>query len=136
MGTPIKTASWNQITNTSGFGTDGSTETSPAAAPATLSPDDPMVLPASGSPLNYYVRFTLSDGAVSSEIVNGAQFFALDGFSFGEQQSSSIGSASSGAGAGQVPFNPLQLTLSQLGLQPVLLQALASGLSFEEVDIL
>ena len=134
MGTPINTESWNLITNTSGFSTGGSTETSPAAAPATLSPQDPTVSPTSSAPLNYYVRFTLSDGSVVT--VNEGQFFALEGFSFNDQNSVSIGSASSGAGAGKVTFNPLQLTLSQPGLQPALFQALASGTAFQEVDVL
>jgi hypothetical protein len=92
MGTWIQTESWDLVTNSSGFSTDGSTEASPAAAPTMLSPQDPTVAPASSSPLNYYVRFTLSDGAVVT--VNGAQFFALDGFSFSEQPSSSTGSQS------------------------------------------
>src|SRR5580692_3696305 len=134
MGTLIQTESWNQVTNSSGFSTDGSTEASPAAAPPTLSPQDPTVAPASSSPLNYYVRFTLSDGDVVT--VNGAQFFALDGFSFSEQQSSGTGSQSGGAGTGKVTLNPLQLTLSPLSSQPALFQALASGATFQEVDVL
>ena len=44
--------------------------------------------------------------------------------------------AASRAGAGKVTFNPLQLTFSQLGLQPVLLKALATGSQFTEVDVL
>src|SRR6202050_5706527 len=134
MGTPINTESWNLITNSFGFSTGGSTETSPAVAPATLSPQDPTVSPTSSAPLNYYVRFTLSDGSVVT--VNEGQFFALEGFSFSDQNTVSIGSASSGAGAGKVTFNPLQLTLSQPGLQPALFQALASGTAFQEVDVL
>ena len=134
MGTPINTKSWNLFTNSSAFSTDGSTETSPAAAPATLSPQGPTVVPASSLPLNYYVRFTLLDGSVFT--VNAGQFFALGGFSFGDQQTGRIGSASGGAGAGKVTFTPLQLTLSQLGLQPALFEALASGAAFQEVDVL
>ena len=134
MGTPINTESWNLFTNSSGFSTDGSTETSPAAAPTTLSPQDPTVVPASSLPLNYFVRFTLSDGSVFT--VNEGQFFALEDFSFSDQQTVSIGSASGGAGAGKVTFTPLQLTLSQLGLQPALFEALASGAAFQEVDVL
>jgi hypothetical protein len=107
------------------FGSEETSDVSSPAAPATLSPDDPTVAPASSSPLNYYVRFTLSDGDVVT--VNGAQFFALDGFSFSEQPSSSTGGQSGGAGSGKITFNPLQLTLSQPGLQPVLSQALATG---------
>jgi hypothetical protein len=57
-----------------------------------LSRKDPTVAPASSSSLNYYVRFTHSDGDVVT--VNGAQFFALDGFSFSEQPSSSTGNQS------------------------------------------
>ena len=124
------TAAWNQVSNTADFSTDGSTAASPAAAPA--SPQGQAV--PSSLPLNYYVRFTLADGDVVS--VNGGQLFALEGFSFSEQNSLSIGSQSGGAGAGKATFNPLQLTFSQLGLQPVMLQALATGSHFKEVDVL
>ena len=127
---PPVTVSWNQLTNTSGFSTDGSTAASPAAAPA--SPQGQAV-PSSSLALNYYVRFTLADGEVVT--VNGGQLFALEGFSFSEQNSVTIGQ-SSGGGAGKATFNPLQLTLSQPGLQPVLLHALATGSHFKEVDIL
>ena len=130
MGTAAETASWNQVSNTPDFSTDGSTAASPAAAPA--SPQGQAV--SSSLPLNYYVRFTLADGDVVT--VNGGQLFALEGFSFSEQDSFSIGGQSGGAGAGKATFNPLQLTFSQLGLQPALLTALATGSHFKEVDVL
>ena len=120
LSSPV-TASWNQVSNTADFSTDGSTAASPAAAPA--SPQGQAV--SSSLPLDYYVRFTLADGDVVT--VNGGQLFALEGFSFSEQDSLSIGGQSGGGGAGKVTFNPLQLTFSQLGLQPVLLKALATG---------
>ena len=116
--------------NTPDFSTDGSTAASPAVAPA--SPQGQAV--SSSLPLDYYVRFTLADGDVVT--VNGGQLFALEGFSFSEQDSLSIGSQSGGGGAGKATFNPLQLTFSQLGLQPVLLQALTTGSHFKEVDVL
>ena len=132
--TPISVG-WNQIQNTVGFDiSQAAADPPPAAAPATLSPQDPTVSRTSNAPLNYFVRFTLSDGSVFT--VNEGQFFALEGFSFSDQQTVSIGSQSSGAGAGKVTFNPLQLTLSQVGLQPALFQALASGTPFQEVDVL
>ena len=121
---------WNQVSNAPDFSTDGSTAASPAAAPA--SPQGQAV--SSSLPLDYYVRFTLADG--DAVTVNGGQLFALEGFSFSEQDSLSIGGQSGGAGAGKATFNPLQLTFSQLGLQPVLLQALATGSHFKEVDVL
>ena len=130
--TPVSVG-WNQIQNTVGFDiSQAAADPPPAAAPATLSPQDPTVSPTSSAPLNYYVRFTLSDGSVVT--VNEGQFFALEGFSFSDQNTVSIGSASSGAG--KATFNPLQLTLSQGDLQPVLFQALASGTAFQEVDVL
>ena len=99
-----------------------------------MSPQAPTVSPAASLPLNYYVRFTLSDGSVVT--ANEGQLFALDGFSFSDQQTVSIGSASGGAGAGKASLGPLQLTFSQPGLQPALFQALASGSPFKEVDVL
>jgi hypothetical protein len=99
-----------------------------------LSPADPTVSPAFAPPLNYYVRFTRFDGSIVT--LNGGQFFALPGFSFGDTQIPNIGSQSSGAGAGTVTFNPLQLNFSQQGLQPELFNMLASGAAFKEVDVL
>src|SRR5882724_1409224 len=131
MGTTIQYASWNRISNEAGFA-DGSGLTTPAAA-ATLSPSDPAVSPAPTSPLNYFVRFIGADG--NAITVNGGQFFALNGFSFSDTQTLSVGSASGGAGAGKVTLNPLQLSFSQPGLQPELFTMLAEGSHFKEVDI-
>ena len=62
--TPVSVG-WNQIQNTVGFDiSQAAADPPPAAAPATLSPQDPTVSPTSSAPLNYYVRFTLSDGSV------------------------------------------------------------------------
>jgi hypothetical protein len=127
---PPVIAAWNQLNNTPDFSTEGSTEASPAAAPA--NPQSQAV--PSSLPLNYYVRFTLADG--DAVTVNGGQLFALEGFSFSEQNSLTIGGQSGGAGAGKATLNPLQLTFSQLGLQSVLLQALTTGSHFKEVDVL
>jgi hypothetical protein len=59
---------------------------------------DAAVSPASTSSLDYYVRFTRYDNSVVT--LNGAQLFALDGFSFTDEQTLNIGSQSGGAGAG------------------------------------
>src|ERR1700722_11141046 len=99
MGTAAKTGSSNQVTNTSGFSTDGSTAASPAAAPA--SPQGQAVS-SSSLALNYYVRFTLADGEVVT--VNGGQLFALEGVSFSEQNSVTIGSQAGGAGSRRGPL--------------------------------
>ena len=58
------------------------------------------------------------------------------GFSFGDQQTVGIGSASGGAGVGKATFNPLQLTFSQLGLRRSCSRLLAAGSHFKEVDVL
>ena len=39
-------------------------------------------------------------------------------------------------GAGKVTFDPLQLSFSQLGLDPQLMKMLAAGTPFKEVDVL
>ena len=126
-GTPA-TAAWDRVRNVEGFGS------TPLSAPVTLNPQDASVSPRGASALNYYVRFTLYNG--SAVTLNGSQLFALDGFSLSDRQTLNIGSQSSGAGAGKVTFDPLQLNFSQLGLQPTLFQMLASGTAFKEVDVL
>ena len=103
--------------------------------------DPPLTLPTSGVSsdtggisLHDYVRFTLFNNTTVT--VDGNQLFALDGFSFSDDQTLDIGSASSGAGAGKVTFNPLHLSFTQPGLDPQLFQMLAAGTLFKEVDVL
>src|ERR1700743_2045745 len=94
---------WNRIKNISGF-TDGTADTQPIAAPLTL-PSSGVSNETGPSSLHYYVTFSLYDGTTLT--VDGDKYFALDGFSFSDEQTLSIGSQSSGAGAGKAPFQPL-----------------------------
>src|SRR6476660_6056795 len=114
-------ASWNRIKNISGF-SDGVSSGPPTAAPLTL-PTSGVSSDTGGSSLHYYVRFALFNGTTLT--VDGNKLFALDDFSFSDDQTLNIGSQSSGAGAGKVTFNPLHLSFSQLGLDPKLCLGLA-----------
>jgi VCBS repeat-containing protein len=133
---------WNQVENVvdpgstiSGDTTSPPVTTADTAAPAAVDqPAFPLVPGVDTSSLQYYVRFTRSDGTTLT--VGGDQLFALDGFSFSAAQSLSIASASSGAGAGKVTFNPLHLSFDQPLLNPFLFQDEAMGVAFEEVDVL
>jgi VCBS repeat-containing protein len=125
--TPSSMAAWDRITNVSGFGA------TPVVAPLTL-PQDGVSPSVDSSSLNYFVRFTLGDG--STLTVSGNQLFELEDFSFGDENAVDIGSATGGAGAGKVSFNPLELTFDQPGLDPQLFKMLAQGAHFKEVDVL
>jgi len=64
--------------------------------PASPSPSSCGVSNETGpSSLHYYVTFSLYDGTTLT--VDGNKYFALDGFSFSDEQTLSIGSQSSGA---------------------------------------
>ncbi len=121
-------AAWNGVLNVAGFNNG-----SPLAAPLTL-PTSGVSSDTGGTSLHDYVRFTLFNNTTVT--VDGNQLFALDGFSFSDDQTLDIGSASSGAGAGKVTFNPLHLSFTQPGLDPQLFQMLAAGTLFKEVDVL
>ena len=125
--TPDEVSAWNRVTNVSGFNGQ------PVAAPLTL-PSSGVSSETGDSSLHYYVRFTLNNGTALT--VDANKLFALDDFSFSDDQTLNIGSQSSGAGAGKVTFDPLHLSFSQLGLDPTLFKMLASGQTFKEVDVL
>ena len=120
-------SAWNRVTNVSGFNGQ------PVAAPLTL-PSSGVSSETGTSSLHYYVRFTLNNGTALT--VDANKLFALDDFSFSDDQTLNIGSQSSGAGAGKVTFDPLHLSFSQLGLDPTLFKMLASGQTFKEIDVL
>jgi hypothetical protein len=125
--------SWNRLENKQGFSTTGNNTATPFAAPATL-PTNSLVQGAGAHTLDYYVRFTLSDG--STVMVNGDSLFKLESFSLADNQTLNIGSQTVGAGAGKATFDPLHLTFSQLALDPELLKLLTSGATLKEVDVL
>src|SRR5262249_26055492 len=133
MTSALTFAAWNRVLNAAGFSDDGLSPSQPIAAPLTL-PTSGVASDTGATSLHNYVRFTLSNGTTLT--VDGNQLFALDGFSFSDDQSTSIGSATGGAGAGKVTFNPLHLSFTQLGLDPQLFQMLAAGTHFKEVDVL
>jgi hypothetical protein len=119
-----QSASWDLITNTSGF---------PGLInpPTTLQGQTVSAAPSSG--LTYYIRFTPDQ---STGPLDGATLYQLNSFSFDAQQIFNIGSQSGGAGAGKVTLDPLNFALSQPSLTPALLQMLASGAHFKQVDVL
>src|SRR5581483_10189730 len=129
--TPIVDA-WNRVTNVSAFDAIGSS--SPAAAPAASEVTAAAAASTTPAHLDYFVRFTLVDGDVVT--LNGNGLFGLNSFSFADDQTLNIGSQTTGLGAGEVKFDPLTLTFSQGGLDPTLLNMLAAGSAFKEVDVL
>src|SRR5882757_5420300 len=127
----ISAAAWDRVRNVASFDT-GSGASDPIAAPLTL--PEGGVSAGGASSLHYYVRFSLRDGTTLT--ADGNTLFGLDGFSLSDDQTLSIGSATTGAGAGKVTFNPLHLSFSQLGLDPKLFLMLSEGTTFKEVDVL
>ncbi len=79
---------------------------------------------------------TLKDGVTGKAIQDPTQ---LTSFSDDIEQTGTIGSQSSGAGAGgtgKVTFNPLSVTFPVNGLAPILFEACAAGTRYDEVRIL
>src|SRR4029077_13291491 len=61
------------------------------------------------SPLQYFIKV---DGATGDATLKGFEgWFAVDGFDWGVQNTTSIGSAGSGAGAGKTSFSPLTVDI-------------------------
>src|SRR5262245_17803546 len=99
----------------------------------------PNIVPAVSPNLTYYVRFTPQPaiaGETADGPLDGSTLYQLSSFSFDDQNTALIGSGTTGAGAGKVVFNPLNLQLTQSALPPALLQLLASGKHLQEVDVL
>ena len=61
------------------------------------------------------------------------KIFEVSSFSFDIAQTLNIGSASSGAGAGKVTFNPFSITRKVDKASPVLFQMACAGTAFESV---
>ena len=72
-----------------------------------------------GATIQYYLKV---DGVTGDSTVKGFEgWFTVDGFDLGVQNSSSIGSATGGAGAGKAQFSPLTVDIHSLaGLAPLL----------------
>jgi type VI protein secretion system component Hcp len=61
--------------------------------------------------------------------------FEIEDYSFDIEQTLSIGSATSGAGAGKVTFNPFSVTRNLDALSPKLFQMACSGTPFQTVSL-
>ena len=66
------------------------------------------------------------------KLTNG-KIFEVEDFSFDIEQTLNIGSASAGAGAGKVTFNPFSITRKVDKVSPLLFQMACSGTPFETV---
>ena len=124
---------WNAITNTSSFSTTGTASASPMAAP-TLAPTTGLSNVQPGT-VDTYVRFLSYPSAGGTYLtVAGNSLFAVNQFNFGANQILALGTT--GAGAGKVTFSTLNLALGDASLNPTLFKDLASGIAFQEVDVL
>jgi len=66
---------------------------------------------------------------------NSKALFEVTDYSFDVEQTLNIGSASSGAGAGKITFNPFSITRSVDKSSPILFNMAASGTSFQNVGL-
>jgi type VI secretion system Hcp family effector len=85
-----------------------------------------------------YLNFTKYDGStLTSESQNTVHpgWTELLDYSFDIEQVLNIGSASTGAGAGKVTFNPFSITRKMDVNSPILLQMCCSGTAFKQVDL-
>ncbi len=83
---------------------------------------------------DYFLRFTDYGGRVLTGD-SGTQWFQVLDASFGSSIPLSIGSQSTGVGAGRLTFEPLSLTLSSSRGATVLDQMLSSGTPFRTVEL-
>src|SRR5262249_10819774 len=82
------------------------------------------------APSQYFLRFVLDDGTLLS--IDGNTLFAVTPFSTGSSQPIDFMSSATALPS----FTPLSLTFGDSGLEPVLLQDLASHTTFREIDVL
>jgi type VI protein secretion system component Hcp len=106
--------------------------TSASSAAGTSTASAAVPVPAS-SPLHYFLKV---DGVTGDSTVKGFEgWFAVDGYDISVQHTTSIGSASGGAGAGKAQFSPLTVDIHSLaGLAP-LLGDVASGHALKSVEL-
>ncbi len=82
------------------------------------------VVPA-GSPLHYFLKVA---GATGDATLKGFEgWFSVDGFDWGVQNATAIGSASTGAGAGKTTFSPLTVDIHSLSGLATLFADVAKG---------
>ena len=98
------------------------------APPAGLPPGSAIPVPLAADPVqdSYFSQTYASKGAAVVEI---------RGFSLSAENATTIGSGATGAGAGKVKFNPLQVQRSVDRLSPTLFAISSSGAHFPTVQI-
>ena len=102
----------------------GSSDVAAAASTAAVSDSPATPVPAS-SPLHCFIKI---DGVTGDATVNGSSgWLAVDGFDWGLKNSSAIGSASGGAGAGKATFSPLTIDIHSLAGAAALFKDAATG---------
>ncbi|KQQ45242.1 hypothetical protein ASF58_19615 [Methylobacterium sp. Leaf125] len=127
---------WDRTTNTAmvsdGVASSGKA-VGPIRAPA-QNPDEGSLI-AGGVGKDLYVRFTGYDGNILKGDNGTAQWFEVSGVDFGSDQSLSIGSQSTGAGAGKISFSPLSFALASSAGATQLDAFLAKGTPFKTVEL-
>ncbi len=121
--------SWNQITNSPSFSTNGTTASAPAKAPSSL-PGTGVARQDSPDEVRYYVQFITSQGTLAFD---GATYVALTDYTAGAAVPVAVGGSQSGE-AGRLTFDPLSLTLDSY-VQSQLFGSMARSLQFTEVDV-
>jgi hypothetical protein len=129
--TPV-TASWNRISNASGFAT-GHTPPGLTAVPTNL--PSVGVAPDQTAPQTYYLRLIQNNATLT---LNNAQYFALDSFSVTDSAdiTQTITGNSLTLVSANLALGDLTVGFSQGILAPSLFGALAGGKPFDEVDVL
>jgi type VI secretion system (T6SS) effector Hcp len=86
------------------------------------------------------IRLTKSDGSVVSDVqttaaADGPGFFEVQSISFSTDQTLNITSATSGAGAGKITFNPFSFTMPSGALDSTMLTMQAGGAFFKTMEV-
>ncbi len=132
-GTPGKTVTkgWNRVKN---IADNSLTSNADVSGNTTLPPLDlskAIALPDASKTDDLYVHFTGYNGAAIAD----DEWIRVDSADLSFLQTLNIGSQSTGAGAGKITFNPLNLTFAPGSLEPTLLQMEASGTPVKQMDV-
>jgi hypothetical protein len=120
-----ETVAWSDLTKTADFGA------TLLAAPTTLGRGETV---SSSGRFSYEVApLTSASGSLGPSPSTTPAVFPLESFALAAQLS--LGSQSSGAGAGKVTFNPLTLTFAPSAVTTTLLAEFALGGSYEHLDL-
>ena len=92
--------------------------------------------------IDYKKSALTSNGTLDSNIANTSmfdaanpQFIKVSSYSSNVEQTLTIGSQSSGVGAGKIAFNPLQITKYLDAVSPILFQKAAVGTPYQTAEI-